>query len=411
MLNTPKGLRLQIGIFGRRNAGKSSLLNALANQNVVIVSDVPGTTADPVDKAMELLPLGPVLFIDTAGIDDDAVGIGAKRVERTRAVFARCDMALLVAAGNDWTAHEDALLAEFRERKIPVIVVLNKSDLVPADPALIARLQAEELPVALVSAKEKQGLETVRELLIKLAPEGYLSGRPMLGDLTDPLRSVLLITPIDKEAPKGRLIMPEVQAIRDALDHEAWCVVVKENAIATALADLKTPPVLAVTDSQVFGPVSKAVPEHIPLTSFSILMARMKGDLSVCASGAAAIDKLRDGSRVLIAEGCSHHPIAEDIGRVKLPRWILERTKKNVSFEHVQGQDFPADLTGFDLVIHCGACTFNRRGVLSRILQCEKQQVPFTNYGVAIAYLHGILERALTPFPDALQAFRATKDN
>jgi [FeFe] hydrogenase H-cluster maturation GTPase HydF len=232
----------------------------------------------------------------------------------------------------------------------------------------------------------------------------------MLGDLTQTKKPVLLITPIDKEAPKGRLIMPEVQAIRDALDHEAWCAVVKDNAIQDVLDTLKEPPVLAVTDSQVFGPVSKAVPPEIPLTSFSILMARMKGDLSACAAGAAAIAKLKPGDKILIAEGCAHHPIAEDIGRVKLPRWIREYTKFDLEFVHVQGQDFPADLSPYAMVIHCGACTFNRRAVLSRILQCERAGVPFTNYGVAIAFLHGILERALSPFPEALKAYHQVKE-
>ena len=410
MLNTPKGLRLQIGIFGKRNAGKSSVLNAIVHQDVAIVSDFPGTTTDPVDKAMELQPLGPVLLIDTAGYDDDAAEIGTKRVERTRKVIDRCDMALLVCTADNWSQDEEELAAVFKERKIPFIVICNKTDILEPDQVFLDRAAASGAPIVPISAKNNVGLDQLREKLIELAPEGYLINRPMLGDLTQERKSVLLITPIDKEAPKGRLIMPEVQAIRDALDHEAWCAVVKDNAIQDVLASLKEPPVLAVTDSQVFGPVSKAVPPEIPLTSFSILMARMKGDLNACASGAAAISKLRSGDKILIAEGCSHHPIAEDIGRVKLPRWLKEYTKSDLEFTHVQGQDFPEDLSPYALVIHCGACTFNRRGVLSRILQCERAGVPFTNYGVAIAFLHGILERALSPFPEALKAYRQMKE-
>ncbi|MBR2425787.1 MAG: [Lentisphaeria bacterium] len=410
MLNTPKGLRLQIGIFGKRNVGKSSILNAIVKQDVAIVSDFPGTTTDPVDKAMELQPLGPVLLIDTAGFDDDAAGIGEKRVERTRKVIDRCDMALLVCTAENRSQEEEDFAAIFKERNIPCIVICNKTDIQEPDQAFQDRLAAIGVPLVSMSVKTGKGLESLREKLIELAPEGYLVNRPMLGDLTQTKKPVLLITPIDKEAPKGRLIMPEVQAIRDALDHEAWCAVVKDNAIQDVLDTLKEPPVLAVTDSQVFGPVSKAVPEGIPLTSFSILMARMKGDLNACAAGAAAISKLRSGDKILIAEGCSHHPIAEDIGRVKLPRWLKEYTKQDLEFVHVQGQDFPDDLSPFALVIHCGACTFNRRGVLSRILQCERAGVPFTNYGVAIAFLHGILERALSPFPEALKAYRQVKE-
>ena len=410
MLNTPKGLRLQIGIFGKRNAGKSSVLNAIVKQDVVIVSDFPGTTTDPVDKAMELQPLGPVLLIDTAGIDDDAAEIGAKRVERSRKVIDRCDMALLVFTADSWSTEEEELAAIFIERRIPLLAVCNKNDLKQPDETLVARLAGLKVPLVPISIKDGTGLDLLREKLIEFAPEGYLVNRPVLGDLTTPEKPVLLITPIDKEAPKGRLIMPQVQAIRDALDHEAWCVVVKENAIGAALANMKEPPVLAVTDSQVFGPVSKAVPPEIPLTSFSILMARMKGDLSACAAGAAAIANLKPGDKILIAEGCAHHPIAEDIGRVKLPRWIREYTKFDLEFVHVQGQDFPADLSPYAMVIHCGACTFNRRAVLSRILQCERAGVPFTNYGVAIAFLHGILERALSPFPEALKAYHQVKE-
>lgn len=387
----PRGLRLQIGIFGKRNAGKSSLLNAIAGQDIVIVSDVPGTTADPVDKAMELSPVGPVLFIDTAGFDDDQQTIGALRVERSLKILDRCDMAILVT--RQWSVEDASMLELIQARNIPVIVVLNQfQDEAPAIP------EGLSAPVLTLSAKTGAGLAQLREKIIALAPEDFLSSDRMLGDLVEEHAPVLLITPIDKAAPKGRLIMPQVQAIRDALDHHAYCVVVTEDCVEQALADLKRQPCLAVTDSQIFGSVAKLIPDSIPLTSFSILLARMKGDLTTCAAGAEVIKNLQDGSKVLIAEACTHHPAEEDIGRVKLPRWIREFTGKDISFTVVSGPDFPNDLSTYDLVIHCGACTFNRRAVLTRILRCREAGVPFTNYGVAIACVKGILPRTLSPF-------------
>lgn len=396
ILATPRGLRLQIGIFGKRNAGKSSLLNALAGQDIVIVSDVPGTTADPVDKAMELSPVGPVLFIDTAGFDDDQETIGALRVERSIKILDRCDMALLVT--KEWSAEDAAMLKVIQERNIPVIVVLNRfTDDAPAVPEDLT------VPVVTLSAKTGSGLAQLREKIVASAPEDFLSSDRMLGDLVEEHAPVLLITPIDKAAPKGRLIMPQVQAIRDALDHRAYCVVVTEDCVEQALSDLKRQPCLAVTDSQIFGSVAKVIPDSIPLTSFSILLARMKGDLTTCAEGAEVIKNLKDGSKVLIAEACTHHPAEEDIGRVKLPRWIREFTGKDISFTVVSGPDFPNDLSTYDLVIHCGACTFNRRAVLTRILRCKEAGVPFTNYGVAIACVKGILPRTLSPFHTGVQ--------
>ena len=391
MQAAPRGLRLQIGIFGKRNAGKSSLLNALAGQDIVIVSDVPGTTADPVDKAMELSPVGPVLFIDTAGFDDDQEKIGSLRVERSIRTLDRCDIAILVSA--EWSNEDEAMLQRIRERDIPFIVVLNQfTDQEPAIPAGL------EDRCVILSAKTGTGLAKLREKIIALAPEDFLASDRILGDLVEEHAPVLLITPIDKAAPKGRLIMPQVQAIRDALDHHAYCVVVTEDCVEQALADLKRQPCLAVTDSQIFGSVAKIIPDSIPLTSFSILLARMKGDLATCAAGAEVIRDLQDGAKVLIAEACTHHPAEEDIGRVKLPRWIREFTGKDISFTVVSGPDFPDDLSSYDLVIHCGACTFNRRAVLTRILRCKEAGVPFTNYGVAIACVKGILPRTMSPF-------------
>lgn len=407
MQNAPQGLRFHIGLFGRRNAGKSSLLNAIAGQSVSIVSPVPGTTADPVNKAMELPPLGPVLFIDTAGIDDEEAGIGALRADRSLKALDRCDAALVILSPDRLPDEsEELLFRKLHEKNVPAAAVLSKSDLAAPSPELIGQLEARGIPFVSVSARTGAGLADLRGLLIRLAPEGFLDSMSMLGDLTEPARPVLLITPVDKEAPRGRLILPQVQAIRDVLDHRAWCVVTQEDLIPRVLEGLSRPPVLAVTDSQVFAAASSMVPLSIPLTSFSILLARMKGDLTLCAEGAASIRRLRDGARILIAEACTHHPVSDDIGREKIPRWLREKTGAALDFTFAQGQDFPADPSGFDLVIHCGACTFNRRAVLSRIHLCRERGVPFTNYGVCIAELHGILERALAPFPSALAAYR-----
>lgn len=404
MLKTPKGLRLQIGIFGKRNAGKSSLLNALTGQEVSIVSDTPGTTADPVEKPMELLPLGPVLLIDTAGLDDDAGTLGMLRSEKSRKILDRTDLALLVSDGL-WTGFEEHLAEELRKREIPFIAVFNKSDLRAPDSALLEKLSAEKIDFAVISARYGEGIDPLREAILRLAPDDFMNSNALLDGVAEAGKPVLLITPVDKEAPRGRLILPQVQSIRDALDHDAWCIVAKENMVGAALENLKTPPALAVTDSQVFALVSKLVPDSVPLTSFSILMARLKGDLGVCARGAAAISGLTNDSTVMIAEACSHPPIEEDIGRVKIPAWLRKRGLPGLKFRFVQGHDFPDDLTGVDLVIHCGACMFNRREVLSRILQCSRQGVPFTNYGTAIAFCFGILDRALKPFPEAWSGY------
>ena len=356
---------------------------------------------------MEMLPLGPVLLIDTAGLDDDAALIGGLRVEKSRKIFERADIALIVSDAS-WGAFEEKLLSDFAERGTAVIAVFNKTDVAFPPQNVLDSLRERSVSFVMVSAGKGEGLGELREMILRKAPEDFLSSNKMLGDLVPAGSAVMLITPIDIEAPKGRMILPQVQAIRDTLDHDCYCLVVKENSLADALANMKTPPALAVTDSQAFGTVSPIVPETIPLTSFSILLARQKGDLAACAAGAAAIGNLKPSSRVLIAEACSHHPIGEDIGTVKLPNWLRRRCSPDLVIEHVQGHDFPKDLSGYDLVIHCGACTFNRREVLSRILQCSEQGVPFTNYGVAIAFCFGILERALKPFPEALAAYERT---
>ena len=406
MSTTPKGLRLHIGFFGRRNVGKSSLLNAITRQHVSIVSDVAGTTTDPVEKPMELLPLGPVLFIDTAGIDE-AGGLGALRVEKTRQALERTEIAVLVAEPGVWGEFEEGLLADFATRQTPAVVVFNKVDVAAPDAALVERLRASKLHVVLASAITGVGLPELREALLDLAPENFIDSPAIVGDLVGPGELAVLVVPIDKEAPKGRLILPQVQSIRDLLDSDALCMVVKERELRSALDRLKTPPKLVVTDSQAFLKVAADTPVDVPLTSFSILMARFKGDLTAQVEGTLAIERLRSGDRVLIAEACTHHPIGEDIGRVKIPRWLTQYTGVKLEFETVQGRDFPADLSSYKLVVHCGACMWNRRQMLSLILQCRHAGVAITNYGLTIAYSLGIFARALEPFPSALAGYRA----
>jgi [FeFe] hydrogenase H-cluster maturation GTPase HydF len=406
MSTAPKGLRLHIGFFGRRNVGKSSLLNAITRQQVSIVSEVAGTTTDPVEKPMELLPLGPVLFIDTAGIDEEG-SLGLLRVEKTRKAFERTEIAVLVAEAGVWGAFEEGLLSDFAARKTPIVVVFNKCDVAPPDADLVERLRAEKLHVVLASAIGGQGLTQLREALLDLAPPDFIDSPAIAGDLVGAGELAVLVVPIDKEAPKGRLILPQVQTIRDLLDSDAMCMVVKERELRSALERLKTPPKLVVTDSQAFLKVAADTPPEVPLTSFSILMARFKGDLAAQVEGTLAVEKLRSGDRVLIAEGCTHHPIGEDIGRVKIPRWLTQYTGVKLDFVPMQGRDFPEDLASYKLVIHCGACMWNRRQMLSRILQCQQAGVPITNYGLTIAYSLGIFARALEPFPAALMRYRA----
>lgn len=405
MRNTPKGMRLHIGIFGRRNVGKSSILNALTRQNVSIVSDVAGTTTDPVEKPMELLPIGPVLFIDTAGIDD-AGALGELRVQRTKSVFDRTDVGLIVTKADEWGEFEDGILRELTERKAPVIVIFNKSDLAEPDAAAVARLKATKVPFVRTVAICGEGLLDVREALIKAAPEDFINAPSILGDLVPAGELVVLVVPIDLEAPKGRLILPQVQAIRDTLDVDAYCMVVKERELRDALDRLKRPPALVVTDSQGFLKVAGDTPREIPLTSFSILFARFKGDLNEFVRGALAIETLHPGDRVLIAEACSHHPIGEDIGRVKIPRWLQQYVGGKLEFTAVQGHDYPDDLSPYKLIVHCGACMWNRREMLSRMLRARQAGVPISNYGMTIAYSLGIFERALEPFPSAIETYR-----
>ncbi len=405
MKSTPKGLRLHIGLFGRRNVGKSSLLNGITRQQVSIVSDVAGTTTDPVEKPMELLPLGPVLFIDTAGVDDVGA-LGQQRVDKSRQVFDRTDVALLVTEAGVWGPFEDGILEELRGRSAPIVVVFNKTDLGEPEAAIVERLAEEKIPVVRTAASQGEGILDLRRELIRAVPEEFLRTPPLVADLVPPGELAVLVVPIDLEAPKGRLIVPQVQTIRDLLDHEAYCMVVKERELSDALDRLRRPPALVITDSQAFLKVAADTPPEIKMTSFSILFARQKGDLAEFVRGATAIERLRAGDRVLIAETCSHHPIGDDIGRVKIPRWLTQYVGGKLDIQHMQGRDFPADLDTYKLVIHCGACMWNRREVLSRIDRCRAAGVPICNYGVTISYTLGIFHRALGPFPDALEAFR-----
>ncbi|MFA4987226.1 MAG: [FeFe] hydrogenase H-cluster maturation GTPase HydF [Candidatus Brocadiia bacterium] len=406
MQSTPKSLRLHIGIFGRRNVGKSSLLNALTRQEISIVSEVAGTTTDPVEKAMEMLPVGPVLFIDTAGIDDEGA-LGEMRIGKTVRVFDRTDLAIVVGASGEWGEFENRLVGEFSIRKVPTIVVFNKSDLGTPDPSLKLHLEGKGIRTVLTCAPSRAGLLDLREAIIRSAPEDFINQPTIVGDLVPAGEMAVLVIPIDLEAPKGRLIVPQVQTIRDLLDNDSYCMVVKERELAEALARLTRPPKIVITDSQAFLRVAGDAPESILLTSFSILFARLKGDLTEMVRGACAIDKLRPGSRVLVCEACTHHPIGDDIGRVKIPRWLMQYVGGELIFDQISGHDFPSDVSKYNLVVHCGACVHNRREVLTRIAVCRHQGVPITNYGLAIAFSLGIFERALRPFPAALDAYKA----
>jgi len=391
MNDTPSGERTHIGFFGRRNAGKSSVVNAVTGQNLSIVSDTKGTTTDPVYKAMELLPLGPVVIIDTPGIDDVGA-LGEERVRRTKQVLNKTDIAVVIVDGTEGLAQADEeVLSLIRSKGLPHLIVYNKADL-STKPA-----QADDNAVH-VSALTGDGIHELKEKLARLKPAD--AEAPIVSDLIDRGNMVVLVVPIDSAAPKGRLILPQQQTIREILDSNSAAIVVKEDELPHTLSCFTKKPSLVITDSQVFGRVSADTPDDIRLTSFSILMARHKGLLESAVRGVTAVDKLKDGDKVLIAEGCTHHRQCDDIGTVKIPRWLKEYTGKDISIETSSGRDFPEDLSPYALVIHCGGCMLNGREVGYRMKTAADQAVPITNYGIAIAYMKGILRRSLSVFPD-----------
>ncbi|MDE7359942.1 MAG: [FeFe] hydrogenase H-cluster maturation GTPase HydF [Lachnospiraceae bacterium] len=421
MNDTPAGERVHIGFFGRRNAGKSSLLNAVTGQELSVVSEVRGTTTDPVYKAMELLPLGPVMLIDTPGFDDEGT-LGEQRVKKTKQVLEKTDIAVLVVdAAEGMSACDEELVSLFREREIPYMIALTKSDIRDSENDTMKSInsfiaQEEEDPaerqsaktqggneiagVIYVSAATGEGIRGLKEKLAAMLPDR--EERHLAADLVKPMDIVVLVVPIDSAAPKGRLILPQQQTIRDLLEAGAVPVAVRETELKGALLKLSEKPALVVTDSQAFEEVAAVVPEDIPLTSFSILMARYKGFLKIAAEGVRALDTLKDGDRVLIAEGCTHHRQCDDIGTVKIPRFLKKYTGKDVVIETASGTGFPEDLTPYALVIHCGGCMLNEREVLRRMRFAKRQGVPVTNYGIAIAQMKGILARSIAPVAETL---------
>ena len=388
---TPSGERVHIGFFGRRNAGKSSVVNAVTGQELAVVSDTKGTTTDPVKKAMELLPIGPVMIIDTPGFDDVGA-LGEQRVKKTKQILNRTDVAVLVIDAVEGMQQCDRELQNiFEEKQIPYLLVYNKMD-------LLEQIPEEKQREIYVSALKKERIDELKE---RIAAIGKVSDGKLqlVGDLIHPSDLVLLVIPIDKAAPKGRLILPQQQVIRDVLEADGAAICVKEYELRELLDKLGTTPALVITDSQVFAKVSADVPEEIPLTSFSILMARYKGLLDTAVEGVTAIDSLKDGDRILIAEGCTHHRQCDDIGSVKIPRWLRNYTGKELEIETCSGQSFPEDLSPYTLVIHCGGCMLNEREVRYRMKCAKDQQVPITNYGIAIAFMQGILKRSVQMFP------------
>ncbi len=390
--NTPSSQRLHIGFFGMRNAGKSSIVNAVTNQDLSVVSDVLGTTTDPVKKAMELLPLGPVVIIDTPGLDDEGT-LGELRVKKAKEILSQTDIAVLVVDATKGMSDEDKeLISVFKERKLPFLVAYNKLDLISVKKEL---LQNE----IYVSANTKENITELKELIAKLSKNASVE-KPIVSDLIDEGDLVVLVIPIDESAPKGRLILPQQLVMRDILDHHAMCLCTQVDTLSTTLSMLKDKPKLVITDSQAFGTVSKIVPQDITMTSFSILMARYKGDLKSLIQGASVLSQIQTGDKILIAEGCTHHRQCKDIGTVKMPNWIENFSNAKPDYTFTSGGTFPEDLSDFKLIVHCGGCMLNEKEMKSRMQRADAQNVPIVNYGVAIAHMHGILHRSLAPFPD-----------
>ena len=397
--STPSSERVHIGIFGKRNAGKSSVINAITNQSLAIVSDIKGTTTDPVSKAMELLPLGPVMIIDTPGLDD--VGeLGKMRIQKSYQVLNKSDIGILVVDGTLGQTDEDkALINKFKEKNIPYIVVMNKLDLVREQQNIDENEINSNPNTIWVSSTTKENIYELKEMIAKQAPTDEPKFK-IVGDLLNPSDFVVLVVPIDKAAPKGRLILPQQQTIRDILEANANAIVVKENELKNTLENLGKKPKLVITDSQVFSKVSTDTPKDILLTSFSILFARYKGDLKETVKGVKTLEDLKDNDTILISEGCTHHRQCDDIGTVKIPKWITKYTNKKINFEFTSGTEFPYDLSKYKMIIHCGGCTLNEREMKYRVKCAQDQNIPFTNYGILIAYTQGILKRTLEPVSD-----------
>ncbi|MFN2340409.1 MAG: [FeFe] hydrogenase H-cluster maturation GTPase HydF [Halanaerobium sp.] len=412
MNSTAKGDRPHIAVFGRRNVGKSSLINKLTNQKLALVSSQPGTTTDPVYKAMELLPIGPVMMIDTAGIDDQGE-LGEMRIKKTKEIMRKTDLALLViSASQEAGKFETELVQEFKEREIPFITVLNKVELLEEDSEQQKALkelnqffEKHELDFIKASAEAEINIDLIREEIVEKMPRDH-SRKTIVGDLIEPEDVVVLVTPIDSAAPKGRLILPQVQTIRDILDHNATALVTKKAEVHSEINKLQKKPKIVVTDSQAFETVSEEVPKDILLTGFSVLFARYKGDLNTFVRGAKAMEKLKSGDKVLVAEACTHRRQQDDIGTVKIPNWVHEKISSEIEFEHVSGREFPDNLEEYQLILHCGSCMLNRKEVLSRLKEATAAGIPVINYGMGIAWLHGILDRALKPFPEALELWQ-----
>ena len=399
MNTTPKSLRLQIALFGRTNAGKSTFLNLVTGQDTAITSPIAGTTTDVVEKAMELLPLGPVLFLDTPGYGD-TTELGAKRMERTDKVFDRADVAVLLCVSDSWGDEEELLTAEIRKRNLPAVCVITQTDLSKPADSFVAMLKEKGFENIVHSAigERETVLNSFKSALLNAIPAERLVSPPLLGDLIPAGGTVLLIVPIDLQAPKGRLILPQVQAIRDALDHEASVIVVRENNFLSMLDNLKKRPELVVCDSQVVKRVASEIPAEIPCTTFSILFARLKGDLATLVQGAAAIQNLKVGDKVLIAEACTHHAADDDIGRVKIPNALQKYVGGPLQIDVCAGRDYPSNLKDYKLIVHCGGCMFNRMEILSRLQAAGEAGVPITNYGVTLSFVSGALKQMLKPF-------------
>ncbi len=396
-MKTLRSMRLHIGIFGKTNVGKSSFINKITNQDISIVSEISGTTTDVVEKSMELLPVGPVNFLDTAGINDDSK-LGAARLEKTLKVINRTDIAVLVCDYSGIDSYEKELIKKFDEYKIPFIIVVNKTDIQQPSDKVIEDIKTVTDNILITSTvSDNQIIYKFKELVVKILPEDFVNTPKIVGDLVPERSTVILVIPIDKEAPKGRIILPQVQTLRDLLDCGNKVLSVRDTELKDALEELKNPPALVITDSQAFKKVSEIVPANIPLTSFSILFARLKGDLRAFIEGAKAIDNLQDNDKILILESCTHHAIEDDIGKVKIPNLLRKKTGKNLVIEHFSGHDFP-NISEYKLIIHCGACMTNRREILSRIIQANKANIPITNYGITISYCLGILNRAIEIF-------------